>query len=185
MTAAPPRRPAASLVVFCMLAAIGACDSPTRPTPVARPPFVPPAVTPGPANLAGSYALTIDIPDACDAVPAGQRRRQYAATLATTAYAYLSVYLVGGGYADRTVVGDIWYSGQSPATIDWNNFDIGGCDGWLEDLPGGDTLMICGNGPAVVDEHSIVATMSASAIVDSGGRRTSCSHDFLFTFLRR
>ncbi len=45
--------------------------------------------------------------------------------------------------------------------------------------------MICGNGAGVVDETSIVATVSASAILDSHGLRTSCSHPFSFTFLRQ
>jgi hypothetical protein len=181
----PVLRPAASLLTACVLVAMAGCDSPTRPAPFVRPPVVPPIPTVPALELAGTYTLTIDIPDTCTALPPAERRRQYVATLSKSTFAYLTVRVVGGGYAEQTVVGEVWYTGQNPATIDWNNFDIGGCDGWLETLPGGDTLMICGNGAGAVDETSIVGTVSASAIVDSHGLRTSCGHPFLFTFLRQ
>ena len=179
------RRPAAALFTLCALVATGGCDSPTRPAPIARPPYVTPEVPQGPSDLTGSYTLTIEIPDACDALPVRERLRQYVATVAKTPYSYFTVHIVGGGYAEPTVVGDIRYVVANPAILDWNNFDIGGCDGWLESLPGGDTLMICGNGLAVVDDTSIVANMSASATIESGGRRATCSHPFLFTFVRQ
>jgi hypothetical protein len=181
----PISRPIASLVALSVLVSIGGCDSPARPTPVARPPFVPPAAPPGPPNLEGSYALTIDIPDACDVLPPAERRRHYIATIEQTLNSHHSVHIVGGGYAERTIVGDIWNHYDRLPTIDWNNNDGDGCDGGVETLPRGDTLVICGFGAAVVGENSIVATVSASAIVDSAGRRTICSHPFLFTFLRQ
>ena len=38
----------------------------------------------------------------------------------------------------------MWNAGQGQESIDWNNFDTDGCDGWPEVLPDGRTLLICG-----------------------------------------
>ena len=70
MTTARGRKAGAILVAGIL--AIG-CDGPTRPAPVA--PAPPPPVANPLAALAGSYTLTIDIPDACAELPEEERRR--------------------------------------------------------------------------------------------------------------
>jgi hypothetical protein len=40
------------------------------------------------------------------------------------------------------------------SSIDWNNFDIGGCDGYKEPLGPTTSLMICGGGTAWASRRS-------------------------------
>ena len=184
------RRLASTLGI--LLSAV-ACDGPTRPTaaPTARP--GPATLTPGPpipvsnplGALAGAYTLTIDIPDACPDLPDAARRRTYDVTLVSSPYQYLGIRIVGGGYGVPTGVGDMWDAGQGRVSIDWNNFDIYGCDGSPEALPDGRTLMICGGGLGVVDGTTIAVNFEGQVLIEEQGRgRLSCIQRLPFTFRR-
>jgi hypothetical protein len=166
-----------------------ACDGPTRPTPTPAvsnlPP--PPAFNPGPAleALAGSYTLTLTISDHCTEIPDAARLRTYQAALQSTPFRYLSIRVVGGGFSQPTGTGDVWPYGEGRVQISWNNFDIGGCDGWPEPLAGGSSLMVCGEGLAVTDASTISGAIVGQVWIDEDGtRRGLCNASHPFTFTR-
>ena len=163
-----------------------ACQGPTRPGPVAVPATPSPPVTNGLlTGLAGSYSLTIDIPDACAQLPEAERRRTYYATLESTPYPYLVIRVAGEGYALPTLTGELWNNGESGVALDWNNFDIGGCDGREESLPDGGTLMICGNGVGMVDGTTIEGNLFGQVrLGPPGGAQVTCQATFPIIFRR-
>ena len=133
-----------------------ACDGPTRPSsnPANAPaasPTPPPAVSTLQA-LAGSYDLAVNLSDQCTELPQSARQRTYRVTFEASPYGYLGVRVTGGGYSTPTVTGDLWSAGSAGVSIDWNNFDVGGCDGWPEQEPDGSQLMICGTGAGIPDD---------------------------------
>ena len=173
-----------AVVVTCVLAV--ACDGPTRPgLPPAPNPAQPPPVTNQPSGLAGAYSLTIDIPESCAELPEAARRRTYDAKLDPSPYAYLSIRIVGEGYAVPTVTGDMWGAGVDRVSVDWNNFDIEGCDGRPESLPDGRTLMICGSGVGLVDGTTIAVSLAGQVFIETEGKRQLiCSGTYPLTFRR-
>ena len=169
---------------------LAACDQPpAAPTPAfSEPPLAQP--TPPPVNtaaLAGAYALTMEFPSACTSIPELSTPRLYDVRLEDAApYPYLGIRIGGGGYITPTGVGDLWPSADGrSASLDWNNFDIGGCDGFPEPLPGGRALMVCGGGTASVDGQTIRAEMSVDVFIEAGGERQKvCSGTQRLTFSR-
>ncbi len=109
----------------CVLAA--ACEGPTQPAR-SNPP--PPVIDPRPVldSLAGSYTVTVNLSEQCAEIPLAVRQRRYQASLETTPYQYLGVRIVGGGFSDPIVIGDLWPAPDGRVTLSWNDFDLGGCD---------------------------------------------------------
>ena len=180
----------ATFATITLCVALTACDqAPAAPT---RAPSEPPLAQPTPppvntAALAGAYALTMEFSGACAAIPELAAPRLYDVRLEDAApYPYLGIRIGGGGYTAQTGVGDMWPSvdGRS-ASLDWNNFDIGGCDGYPEPLSGGRALMVCGGGTARVDGRTILAEMSVEVFIEVGGARQKvCDSTRPFTLTR-
>jgi hypothetical protein len=161
-----------------------ACDGDSKARLPAAPTPPPPPPLSGP-ELAGVYTLTVEADGKCVDLPQAVKKRTYQAALEATPYAYLAIYIAGGGYTQRTVVGELW-NGMS---IDWNNFDIGGCDGYKEPLGPSSSLMICGEGAAQAGESVITAQVSGKIsveeIVNGAVQQTSvCTGRHPFTFQR-
>jgi len=79
----------------------------------------------------------------------------------------------------------MWDAGVGRVTFDWNNFDIGGCDGWPESLPDGRTLMMCGSGVGLVDGTTIAANLVGQVFIETEGKRQLiCSGTYPLTFRR-
>ena len=170
--------------------ALAACkQAPAAPIHVfSEQTFVQP--TPPPVNtaaLAGAYALTMAFSPACTSSPELSTPRLYDVRLEDAApYPYLGIWISGGGYTAQVGVGSLWpgVDGQS-AGLDWNNFDVGGCDGWPEPLPGGRALMVCGGGTASVDGRTIRADMHVDVFIEAAGERQKvCTGQQQFTFTR-
>jgi hypothetical protein len=173
---------AAALV--CML--VVACDEgPTSPRRQVATPL--PMLEPYLAlkGLAGSYNVVLNVSEQCTEIPDAARRRTYQAILGTTPYPYLSVRIVGGGFSAPVAVGDLRAAPDGRVTIDWNNFDIGGCDGYPEPLSEGRTLMVCGQGFGMHEGSTISIALTGRAWIDANGTRGSvCNAWHQFTFTR-
>ena len=165
----------------CVVAA--GCDSgPTGPAVQPPPPPLPQSAVDG---LAGSYSLTVNLSDQCAALPDALRRRTYQATLRASTRAYLGISIVGGGFSTPVGPGDLWPGSDGRVAINWNNFDIGGCDGYPEPLSDGRTLMVCGSGEGVVSGPTIALTLNAEVFIDEAGQRQRvCAGGHEFTFNR-
>ena len=171
-------------LVGCLL--VVACDGPMRPAP-------PTAPSPAPSSnisnrldaLAGTYVVTIDLPETCAELPETERHRTYAATLEKSPYSSLGIRIAGAGYATPTVVGDMWDDGVGKVRLDWNNFDIGGCDGLPESMPDGRPLMICGRGDGVIEGPTIAGNLRGQVFLETEGKGDlSCTGTFPLTFRR-
>jgi len=98
------------------------------------------------------------------------------------------VRVTGGGYSAPTVPGEIWSTGSAGVGIDWNNFDVEGCDGWPDHLADGTQLMICGIGSGIPDgtgKISVPLRGSVPALRGNSGWRPLCVGVHQFTFTRR
>ena len=151
-----------------------------------RGPLAPPRVVSAPppssqqlSHLAGAYTLTIDLAESCTNLPEEARRRVYQASMGTTQHAYLSI------QAGGTVRGDLWPFDGGRVRVNWNNFDVSGCDGVLDTLPDGRSLMICGDGPRVSEGSTISGPVQGSAFIQDGATLSGlCSGAHRFTFTR-
>ena len=85
-------RSTGSLATLVVVTALVACETPTEPTPYWAVAFIPtpPPPVPGPTPpapvsgaLVGAYTLTVTVGATCDALPAAERTRAYAASVAT------------------------------------------------------------------------------------------------------
>jgi len=178
-----------SMLGVCLLAA--ACGEsrvvqpvPTQTQPELTPPSPPPVNT---AVLAGAYALTVEFSSACATIPELAVPREYEMRLeAATPYPYLVIRITGGGYTTPTAVGDLWPSQDGHAArVSWNNFDIGGCDGFPEPLSNGRALMVCGEGWATINDRTVLAPISGDVFIEADGRRQKvCDGVQRFTFTR-
>ena len=159
----------------CLLAA---CGGPTQPNMVPGPPVQRPE-SPG-ASLAGSYDLTIGIPDRCAEAAGIPQTLVYAATLDATPFGYLSMSI---GTAAR---GDVWPQGTTSVRLSLNNFDINGCDGAPERLPDGRLFNICATGALAVSGPTIAGSVEGTTWMGAGQSVTGlCSGAHHFTFTRR
>ena len=169
-----------------------ACDGPTRPSPSpadtpSPSPASPPAVSSLQA-LAGSYDLRVTLADTCTELAESVRQRTYRASLEETPHGYLTLRVTGGGYSVPTVTGEAWAAGSgSGIGINWNNFDVGGCDGYPEKLPDGSPLMICGAGSGAPDDTGriSVALLGRVLVGDGPQGREVCSGAHQFTFTKQ
>jgi hypothetical protein len=154
---------------------------PAAPTPAS------PTPSPVPVpELSGTYTVTILADSACIDLPDAAKKRTYQATVESTPYEYFGISIVGGGFTQPVVVGELWYRANG---LDWNNFDIGGCDGYKEPLGPSSALMICGDGPAQVGSSNITARVSGKIwveeVVNGNLQQTSlCTGSHQFTFER-
>jgi hypothetical protein len=178
-------------VVISLGFVAGACDGPTRPSPSPADASSPSPTSPPAANslqaLAGSYDLKVALSDTCTDLAETARQRTYRATLEAT-YGYLGVRLTGGGYSAPIVVGEVWPGPSGAVTINWNNFDIEGCDGYPESLPDGSELMICGGGAGVRDESGTLSIAFSGGVLlrkPPGEWRAVCSGGHQFTFTKQ
>ncbi len=162
----------------------GACGgrppSPESPTAVSPSPAPPP---PSVGNdLAGVYTLTIEADPTCVSLPPAIRKRSYTATLSTTPYSFLGVSIEGGGFDHQVVSGTLYETSR----LEWNNFDIGGCDGQKEPLGSSSTLTICGTGFANIDGPTISVLVVGKIWVEDNGQPTSyCAGKHQFRFQRQ
>lgn len=164
----------ASLVVDTACESDKGLQSPVAPTPA-----------PSTSELAGAYTLTIEADSKCVDLPQAVKKRTYQATVEATPYAYLTISIVGGGFTERTLAGELWRG----TSIDWNNFDFEGCDGTKEPLGPSSSLMICGSGVAQSGESMISAQVSGKIwveeIVNGAAQQTNlCTGLHQFTFQR-
>jgi hypothetical protein len=135
-------------------------------------------------QLAGTYTVTILADSACVDLPNAAKKRTYQATLESTPYEYFGISIVGGGFTQPVVVGELWYRTNG---LNWNNFDIGGCDGQKEPLGPSSALMICGDAKAEVVASTITAKVSGKIwveeLVNGNPQQTSvCTGLHQFTF---
>lgn len=160
-------------------------DGPTSPTRqgATRPPMLEPYLAL--KGLAGSYNVALNVSDQCTEIPDAARRRTYQAILETTPYPYLSVRIVGGGFSAPVTVGELRAAPDGRVTIGWNNFDIGGCDGYPEPLSEGSMLMVCGHGFGMQEGSTISIALTGSAWINANGTRgTTCNAWHQFTLTR-
>lgn len=176
----------AAAVSMSLIAGTACDDRPKFRAPVAPTPASPtPAPLPVP-DLAGTYTVTIVADSACVDLPDAVKKRTYQATLESTPYEYFAISIVGGGFTQPVVVGELWYRTNS---LDWNNFDIEGCDGQKEPLGPSSTLMICGTAVTQAVASAITASVSGKIfveeIVNGIPEQTSvCTGHHQFTFER-
>ena len=178
-------------VVISLGFVAGACDGPTRPSPnPADTPSPSPAAPPAVGSLqalAGPYDLKVTLSDTCTELAPTVRQRTYRATLEATPYGYLVLRVTGGGYSVPTVTGELWSAGGAAVSIDWNNFEFEGCDGYPERLPDGSPLMICGVGSGIPDDAGRISVALRGRVLlgDGPQGREVCSGAHQFTFTRR
>ncbi len=164
-----------------------ACENrPTFRLPAAPTPASPTASPVAVPALAGPYTVTVLADSACVDLPDAAKKRTYQATVESTPYEYFAISIVGGGFTQPVVVGELWYRANG---LDWNNFDIGGCDGYKEPLGPSTALMICGDGPALLGDSTITARVSGKIwveeMVNGTVQQTSlCTGSHQFTFER-
>jgi hypothetical protein len=171
------------MLAAALAAGIACDDRSTFPRPVAPTPTAP--AQPSILDATGSYTLTVEADAACVDLPEAVKKRTYQATIGSTVFTYMTISIMGGGFTKPTVVGELWYSG----TLDWNNFDIGGCDGYAEPLDASRSLMICGGGTAHLEQSSITSSLNGQIWVqqqigDQVQRTSECSGMHRFTFQR-
>ena len=173
-------------LVTTVLLALGlsACSTPTTPTDPD-----PPARFPDLKAMTGSYTLTIDLDDACSAMPATARRRVYRAALEDRGWHYLVVSIVGGGFSEPTQLGDL-FSGELGAVqrydprLKWNSFDLF-CD-VAEPLADGSALAVCGEGPVARSESALWGALKGYAVLSRGNVVVArCEGVHQFSFERR
>jgi hypothetical protein len=163
-----------------VLATLFGCHTtPTAPTAAPSPPPASPF-----AVVTGHYELTIEIDDTCTHIPPTLRVRRYDATLEDRGWHYLPVKVVGGGFAEPTLMADLWPpSPDGRWRLNWNSFDVGGCD-YPEPLTESTALYVCADG-AVTLSDSMLAGMPGSAFVEGSGAEVRCAGSHRFTFVRQ
>jgi hypothetical protein len=138
------------------------------------------------ATLVGSYALTVEIDPACTALPEAERIRRYDAIVVDTnwdAPPVRPIDIRGNGFSDSTLIGELWWDGDSKFRLQWNNFDIGGCD-IPEPLGDSKQLLICGTGSATVNRSIISTSIHGHVCVTSGAQPPHCANTLIqFTFV--
>ena len=178
-------------VVISLAFVAGACDGPTQPSSSPADTSSPsPASPPASSSLqalAGSYDLKVTLSDTCTELAETVRQRTYRATLEATSYEYLGLRVTGGGYSVPTGTGDVWPAGSAGIVIIWNNFDIGGCDGYPERLPDGSPLMICGVGSGIPDDTGRISVALRGRVLMGDGPqgREVCTGTHQFTFTKQ
>ena len=180
-----PRVKKVAAVLGSLLLAARCGGGPTGPA--SQPPSPPPIANPVPPleTYAGVYTLTIDVPDQCSGLQDAVRRRTYQATLKPSPFRYLVVEIVGGGFSRPVVPGELWPGVDGQLALEWNSFDIGGCDGYFEPLSDGRSMMICGVGAGVLDGSTITVGLSGEVFIQEEGRqRRVCQGRHQFTFTR-
>ena len=185
-----------TLVALAIGLVASACDGPAAPStnPANAPSASPPSPTAVSAlqALAGSYDLRIALSDQCTELTEAARQRSYRVTLEATPFDYLGIDVTGGGYATPTATGELRATGRASGSanvaINWNNFDVGGCDGWPEQQPDGSQLMVCGGGSGVSDGAGMISvSLQGSVLARRGtsGWRSVCLGVHQFTFTKR
>lgn len=163
-------------LVLCATVMSSGCDGSDRG---------PVQLSPSPV-LAGTYALTIRLPEHCGGRPGVVDTLQYDARLESTTFAYTSTQVQGGGYRKRTGLGELWHpAGARSFSLSWNIWDGAGCGGeqQYEDLDDGTSRAICGGGPARLTGNVIVADVDAELVINRvTGPSTACIGRFTFTF---
>ena len=137
-------------------------------------------------DLAGTYELTIRLPDHCGERLEGVNTLQYDARLVATPYAYTAIQVQGEGYRNPTGLGEIWHpAGTRNLSLSWNIYDPAGCssDRQYEDLGNGTARAICGTGPGRLDGNIITADVDGELVIHRvTGLSTVCVGRFAFTF---
>lgn len=171
-------------IALAMVALAACAGDPQAPTPLTTPPVAPlaPPVPHPPAaggtgnDLAGSYALTIDIGSGCGVIPAGERIRRYDAVLEGSGdgrylvtlgdAAFLGGPICSGGSARLSDRGcQQFFAVQSGEKIQFvlanENDDTHGGH-IVERLPSGAWMEIIGSAGGRIDASSIQASGRSS-----------------------
>jgi hypothetical protein len=172
------------LTTVLLALALPACSNPTYPSAPTQ--TTPPARFPDLKEMAGTYTLTIDLDEGCNAMPAAARHRVYQARLEDRGWHFLVVSIAGGGFSETTQLGDL-FSGELGAVqrydprLKWNSFDIG-CD-VREPLADGGELAVCGDGPIARSEGMLSGAVKGYAFIARGNAvvaRCEGVHQFSF-----
>ena len=139
--------------------------------------------------MAGAYTLTLDVDEACSAIPVAARHHVYRAVLEDRGWHFLILHVVGGGFTDPTQIGDIFSGDLSPfqrvdPQLRWNIQDIG-LEGKAEPLAGGRKLVISANGPIGRGASTLYGALTGNAYVVEGTTIvTHCQGTVHFLFER-
>jgi hypothetical protein len=150
-------------------ATILGCTSPLASSSSSAPP---PA-----AKFAGDYALTIAIDGKCIEFPESLKAWTYQAVLED--HGYLSVQVVGEGFNEPIVVGQLYVLGDSEFRILLNfNYEE------LDRYPQPPQLLLYGSGDATSRESSISGVIHGDASITGGFGGVRCAGLHRFTFVR-
>jgi hypothetical protein len=151
-----------ALLGFAMLCA-PACGSDVAPTPApTRESFA--------TALAGTYALTIRLDDRCSSM--ANAVWEYRATLSNSG-AFLSMRVVGGGYSEPTVVGQMYPYTDSTARFIWNFADP-------ETPVTGTQLLLYGSSDTAIRNGTVAGAIAGTASTTRDvNNRCSGSHAFM------
>jgi hypothetical protein len=163
------RRTSAFLVLaLCCAPACGSDVAPSLPPPT-RESFA--------TSLAGTYTLTIRLDDRCSSL--AKAVWKYRAVLSNGGGGYLSVQVLGDGYSEPTVVGQIYTYTDSTARYIWNF-------AYPETPIAGTQLLLYGSGDTAIRNGSLTGTIAGDASTTRDGNvRCSGSHAFTFDLLSR
>lgn len=138
--------------------------------------------------MAGTYTLTIDLDDVCSAMPAAARHRVYRAVLEDRGWHYLVLHVVGGGFSEPTLIGDLFSGELSPfqrfdPQLRWNSFDIG--YDVSEPLGNGRTLSVWAQGPVARSASALYGALTGGAsLAQSNTTVARCQGTVHFLFER-
>jgi hypothetical protein len=173
------RLPAAALLI-----AVSGCSAYSTP---AAPSTPVPARFSDLTPLLGAYALTVSLDANCSSFPVAARSRSYRATLTQGGTHYLAVEIEGGGYSERTVIGDLFsaeFSVSHALHLKWNSFDVA-CE-YTEPLASGGSILFCGSGPATSGTAGLEAAIDGFATLYGTGDTAiaTCQGTHRLTFER-
>ena len=167
--------------------AIAGCSSPATPTqPTSA--GAAPAPFPDLAEMAGAYTLTIDIDDSCSTLPAAARHRVYRAVLEDRGWHFLTLRVVGGGFAEPTQIGDLFSGQLNPfhrvdPELRWNGLDLG--NDAVEPIGNGRALVVAAHGPVARSASTLFGALTGDAYLAEGNTTVAhCQSRMHFLFER-
>ena len=152
------------LAAFCV-SACGSDAAPSVPSPT-RDSFA--------TALAGTYALTITLDERCSVL--AKSVWQYRAVLSNGGGGYLSVQVLGDGYSEPTMVGQIYTFTDSTARYIWN-FP------YPESPVSATELLLYGSSDTPIRNGSLAGVITGDASTTRDGN-TRCPGPHAFTFVR-
>src|SRR5206468_685842 len=114
-------------------------------------------------TLVGGYTLTIELDPACAGFPGDAYHRTYQANLDDIGFHYLEISVTGGGFREKTVMGEL-FSGQ--LRLKWNEFDG---ETIHESLDANHSLEISADGPVSTSSSALTALAEGYAYLFTNG----------------